>query len=154
MKRHFARVVLLVLCWSLVSVCWATIEAHPFPDDELRSRYHSLISDLRCPQCLNTNLAGSVAMIALDLRREIHRMLLAGHSDNQIRTFLFERYGDFVLYRPRVTSRTILLWATPALLLCLGAFVFWRVVGAGVDRQRTPRKPGEAARLQRLLNDR
>ena len=137
-----------------ISSVVAAIDAYPFPDEQLRERYHGLIAELRCPQCLNTNLAGSDAMIAQDLRREVHRMLLEGHSDQQILDFMYERYGDFVLYRPKVNGRTILLWMTPAILLGLGVFVFLRVVRTGSRRSADGRSEDDERRLKRLLSDR
>jgi len=93
-------------------------------------------------------------MIAQDLRREVHRMLIEGYSDEDILDFLFERYGDFVLYKPRVTPRTILLWALPILLFGLGAIIFWRVTESSSSRRKVHRDLAEEARLQRLLSDR
>ena len=67
--------------WLFSSSGFAAIDAYPFPNDELRDRYNTLIEELRCPQCLNTNIAGSDAMISKDLRRETHRLLLEGKTD-------------------------------------------------------------------------
>ena len=141
---------LLLLCLSLPAQ--AAIDAYPFPSEELQRRYDALIEELRCPQCLNTNLAGSDAMIAQDLRREVHRMLLEGKGDEEILSFMHERYGDFILYRPRLGMNTLLLWGGPILFLLLAAVVLFRLL----------RRPGETAalsaeetaRLEALLGDR
>ena len=77
----------VVLLFSIESVL-ASIDAYPFPNKELTDRYEQLISELRCPQCLNTNLAGSDAMIAQDLRREVHRMLIEGKTDKEVLDFM------------------------------------------------------------------
>lgn len=103
------------------------IDAYPFDTDEQRDRYNALIDELRCPMCLNTNLAGSDAMIAQDLRREVHRLVLEGKTDDEVLDFMYERYGDFILYEPRVNHRTIALWFGPLLLLLLSGFVIWRI---------------------------
>ena len=66
------------------SACVASIDAHDFPYKQMQLRHQALIGELRCPQCLNTNLAGSDAMIARDLRREVRRLLIDGKSDNEI----------------------------------------------------------------------
>lgn len=143
----------LVCCLLVSSVqALAAIDAYPFPNDELRQRYDNLIAELRCPQCLNTNLAGSDAMIAQDLRREVHRMLLEGMSDDEILEFMHERYGDFILYNPRVGASTVLLWLGPLLFLLIAGFVIYRIL----------RKPAAATglsetdqtRLDQLLEDR
>ncbi|KAB7763624.1 cytochrome C biogenesis protein [Xanthomonas maliensis] len=84
------------------------------------ARFHALTAELRCVQCQNQSLADSNAQIAQDLRREVLALMQDGHSDAQIRQFLVERYGEFVLYRPQMESRTWLLWFGPALALLLG----------------------------------
>ncbi len=77
-------------------------------------RYQKFIEELRCPKCQNQNLAGSNSPISEDLRREIYRLIDDGKSDTEIVQFMLDRYGDFILYRPRLTSETAILWAAPA----------------------------------------
>ncbi|MBT3428363.1 MAG: cytochrome c-type biogenesis protein CcmH [Gammaproteobacteria bacterium] len=133
--------------------CYAAIDAYAFPNGELRVRYYDLIEQLRCPQCLNTNLAGSDAMIAQDLRREVHRMILEGQTDAEILDFMHHRYGDFVLYKPRFNSSTWILWLAPA-------FVFVLAIGGCLImvRRRQNTVGGslsdlERDRLEQLLKD-
>jgi cytochrome c-type biogenesis protein CcmH len=132
--------------------CHAAIDAYPFPNERLQQRYDVLIAELRCPQCLNTNLAGSDAMIAQDLRREVHRMLLDGHADDHILTFMHERYGDFILYRPRLGAGTLVLWLGPMLLLIVAGFVWLRLARAKPELVEINTK--EQARLDELLKER
>lgn len=99
-----------------------------FDDPVLNERYWSLIREIRCPLCLNESIADSGAPVAADLRREVHRLVSEGKSDDEIKEFLSSRYGDFVLYRPRVAPVTYALWGAPFFLLLLGGFVFWRVL--------------------------
>jgi cytochrome c-type biogenesis protein CcmH len=99
-----------------------------FEDPALQSRYEQINRELRCLVCQNQTIADSNATLAQDLRREVREMIEAGKSDEEIRTFMIERYGDFVLYRPRMTASTFLLWAAPVLLLLLGAFIGIRYV--------------------------
>src|SRR5690606_1156492 len=99
-----------------------------FDDRAEERRFHQLTSELRCVMCQNQSLADSNAQIAHDLRREVLALMREGRSDEQIKQFLVARYGEFVLYRPRVEKTTWLLWFGPALLLLLGALVVWRVV--------------------------
>jgi cytochrome c-type biogenesis protein CcmH len=99
------------------------IDAFPFDNPADQARYERLIDEFRCPKCLNTNLAGSDAPIAADLRALIYRKVLAGESDAAIRDYLQARYGDFVLYDPPVRSGTIALWLVPAGLLLVGGVV-------------------------------
>ena len=77
--------------------------------------------------CQNTNLSGSTGGVAEDLRREIHRMIIEGMSDREIEQFMFERYGDFIFYRPRLRAETILLWFGPLIFLLIGGTVSWSI---------------------------
>lgn len=98
------------------------------PTPELQARYDHLINELRCLVCQNNSIADSNSGLASDLRREVHGMLLAGKTDREVLTFMTDRYGDFVLFRPPLVRRTLLLWFAPALLLVIGALVAIRVV--------------------------
>jgi cytochrome c-type biogenesis protein CcmH len=99
-----------------------------FENAQQEQRFQQLTEELRCVVCQNQTLADSDAPLAHDLRAEIHEMMLQGQSDDQIRTFLVDRYGDFVLYRPAVKGNTLLLWLAPAILLLLGALVVFFAV--------------------------
>ncbi|XOV89900.1 MAG: cytochrome c-type biogenesis protein CcmH [Pseudomonadota bacterium] len=142
--------VFLLVLFSLPAL--AAIEAYPFPNEELRTRYNQLIDELRCPQCLNTNLAGSDAMIAQDLRREVHRMLLDGKGDQEILDFMYERYGDFILYSPRVTPGTFVLWFGPIGLLLIAALIVGRVVVSRRASRAEVLADVDRDRLDRLLS--
>ncbi|GAA5072358.1 cytochrome c-type biogenesis protein CcmH [Lysobacter panacisoli] len=96
-------------------------------------RFHALISELRCVMCQNQSLAESNAQIAVDLRREVLELMRKGKDDTEIKEFLVARYGEFVLYRPQVESKTWLLWFGPAVVLLAGGLV---VVGAVRRRSR------------------
>jgi cytochrome c-type biogenesis protein CcmH len=91
-----------------------------FEDPAQQARYERLIRDLRCLVCQNESVADSNAMLAADLRREVRTLIAEGRSDAEIRSFMTERYGDFVLYRPPWTPRTWLLWTAPILFLVAG----------------------------------
>lgn len=114
-------IVVFTLLFSMVAS--ATIDTYEFKDDVSRERFQQLTNELRCPKCQNQNLAGSNSPIASDLRREIYRMVSAGENDDQIVDFMVTRYGEFVLYRPRVTESTWVLWYGPFVLLAIGAVV-------------------------------
>jgi len=94
----------------------------------LEARYQQLTLELRCLVCQNQNLADSDAPLAQDLRQEIFNMMQAGRTDDEIKQFLIDRYGDFVLYMPPVKSNTLVLWLMPAFLLFGGALVVFIVV--------------------------
>ncbi|WP_366517639.1 cytochrome c-type biogenesis protein [uncultured Aquabacterium sp.] len=99
-------------------------------------RLHALATELRCPVCQNQTLADSNADLARDLKAEIARQIEQGRSDEQIRAFMVQRYGEFVLYEPPVRADTTVLWAGPFALLALGAGALgWRLRRL---RQRPP----------------
>ncbi|BDU16218.1 cytochrome c-type biogenesis protein CcmH [Lysobacter auxotrophicus] len=104
-----------------------------FTDSTEEKRFHALVSELRCVMCQNQSLADSNAQIAVDLRREVLELMRKGKTDAEIKDFLVARYGEFVLYRPQVESKTWLLWFGPALVLLAGGIV---VVGAVRRRSR------------------
>ena len=91
-------------------------------------RFHALVSELRCVMCQNQSLADSNAQIAFDLRREVLDLMREGKSDAEIKDFLVARYGEFVLYRPRMETTTYLLWLGPVLLLLIGGVVVARII--------------------------
>ncbi len=96
-------------------------DAAPLADDPLtEQRLISISEEMRCLVCQNESLAGSRSDLANDLRREIRILIKEGKSDDQIRSFMVERYGDFVLYRPPVKPVTWLLWIGPFVILAIG----------------------------------
>ncbi|MBV2209166.1 MAG: cytochrome c-type biogenesis protein CcmH [Thermomonas sp.] len=92
-----------------------------FQSSAEEARFHNLTLQLRCVMCQNQSLADSNALIALQLRREVLDLMRKDMSDEQIKTYLVQRYGEFVLYKPKLEGRTWLLWAGPALVLLFGA---------------------------------
>lgn len=117
------RLVSLIGALLIAGAAFAIDAERAFDDPALQQRYEHLTHELRCLVCQNQTIADSNATLAADLRREVRELMRAGRTDTEIRAFLTERYGDFVLYRPPVAPRTWLLWAAPALLLLGGAVV-------------------------------
>lgn len=101
------------------------------PTPQLQQRYLALTHEFRCVQCQNESLADSNVSLAGDLRLEIHDLLLQGKSDNDVRNFLVARYGEFILFRPRMSVKNLWLWSAPGVLLLGGAFI-----AVGVLRKR------------------
>ncbi|MDH3748230.1 MAG: cytochrome c-type biogenesis protein CcmH [Gammaproteobacteria bacterium] len=122
------RILITFCVLTLTAGAYAIDNDKAFDDPELQARYEDIIDEVRCVKCQNQNIKDSNALIARDLRREIRRMLGAGMTDAQIYDFLVERYGDFVLYRPRASGKTLILWIAPALLLLGGAFMMVQIV--------------------------
>jgi len=125
MKAHrfFIFIFLLIVSFSAVAQSTSVQEPLVFANQQQQQRFDKLTQELRCLVCQNQNLADSDAPLAHDLRREVHQMLLAGRTNDQIKQFLVQRYGDFVLYRPPVQKNTYLLWLAPLGLLLAGAWV-------------------------------
>ena len=99
-----------------------------FDDPELQARYEHIIDEVRCLKCQNQSIKDSNAFLAGDLRREIRRMLSEGKSDDEIYDFLVARYGEFALYRPRMSGKTLVLWIAPLALLLGGGFVLVNIL--------------------------
>ena len=151
MNRMALRALLGAALLAFGTASFAAIDTYAFETAAEEARYKALIDELRCPKCLNTNLSGSDSPISADLRRTVATMVQAGKGDEEIREYLLARYGDFILYRPRVMPATYVLWFGPALLFLL-ALVF---VARLVLRQREEAAPAplsreEQAALQRL----
>jgi len=119
----------LVLTFLAMSCAAAAIDTGiAFEDPELQARYEKIIEEVRCLKCQNQTIKDSNAFLAGDLRREIRRLLAEGKTDAEIYDFLVDRYGDFALYRPRMSGITLLLWIAPGVFLLFGAFVVVRVL--------------------------
>ncbi len=120
--------------WVLLAVIWFTTQAfaidskRAFEDPELQARYEKIISEVRCLQCQNQSIKDSNVLLAADLRREIRRMISEGKSNADIADFLVVRYGEFALYRPRTSGKTLILWVTPFLLILFGGIAMVRIV--------------------------
>ena len=100
-----------------------------FETDEQLRRYERLIHDLRCVVCQNQSVAESNVELARDLRRVVRDMILDGKTDAEIKQFMTDRFGDFVLYNPPLKPETYLLWGAPVILLLIGAIAMGTVVG-------------------------
>ncbi len=124
LNRILFIVVLTVTAFMVTSEANASpVETFEFRDEVTKVRFQALSKELRCPKCQNQNLADSNSPIATDLRRELYDLLQQGKADSEIVNFMVSRYGEFVLYRPRVSSITYVLWFGPALLILIGVIV-------------------------------
>lgn len=144
------RLIMIVLA-SLALPVWAA-EAVPVGEDPtIEARMVKLASDLRCLVCQNESLAGSHAELAEDLRREIREQMKQGKTDTEVITYLTDRYGDFVLYRPPLRSYTVLLWFGPAIFLAIGGIAWYvttrRRRAVQAERQVSPEALKQAADL-------
>ena len=129
-RKLFAAVVLLLLSFHFgAPQANAQVDVFQFDSEEQQQRFRSLSNEFRCPMCQYSNLTGSTGGVAEDLRREIHRMIMEGMTDEEIEQFMFDRYGDFIFFRPRLRAETVFLWFGPLFFLSIGAFIgfgIWR----------------------------
>ncbi|WP_295686645.1 cytochrome c-type biogenesis protein [uncultured Nevskia sp.] len=123
---------------------------------EQEARLAELLPDLRCLVCQNESLAESRAPLALDLKYEVRSLVAQGKSATEIKHYLTDRYGDFVLFRPPFDPRTWLLWIGPFALVLLGLLVLVRQIRStrrAAVRAATTAKPADPAALKKLLDE-
>ena len=130
------RTFIAALFLALVMPTAHAIDPAPaFEDPAMQSRYERLSRELRCLVCRSDTIADSTAELAHDLRRQLRELMAAGKSDGEIVQYMTDRYGDYVLYKPRFGGKTLLLWLAPALLVLGGAITVGIVI---VRKSRLP----------------
>ena len=122
------RFLIVIAAMLAVAPVAAIDTGKAFDDPELQARYDKLISEVRCLKCQNQSIKDSNVFLATDLRREIRRLISEGKTDAEIQDFLVTRYGEFALYRPRTTGKTLLLWLAPFLLVLFGGVAMFRIL--------------------------
>ncbi len=148
---------ILMLCLLGLAAPSLAIDNDPqqFADPIAEARYKELIKELRCMVCPNQPLSDSEASLAQDLRSEVRHLVLQGDSNTEIKGFLVQRYGESVLYRPPVESKTFLLWFGPAVLLFIAFLTllyFIRRQARTVTTADTALSEAEQEKLQQVLN--
>ncbi|MGR2738176.1 cytochrome c-type biogenesis protein [Billgrantia sp. Q4P2] len=128
------------------------IEVREFDDPVLEQRYRSLTASLRCPTCENQAINDSNAPVSGDMRDRVYMLLQDGRSDMEIRDFMAQRFGDYVLYNPRLEGRTFMLWGLPAGLVLAGGVLVALVVRARRNASARELSAEERARLEALIN--
>lgn len=123
-RRALAGLVLALL----VSLGARAVDPTTLPNAELQQRYEALTHELRCMQCMNNSIADSPVGLAADLRRDVKELLLAGKTDDEIRAYMVQRYGDVILFTPPVRGAALWVWIFPALAALAGVFVAVRIV--------------------------
>lgn len=121
-------VFIILLCTLLSTIAQANVDVYSFTDETLQKRYQSFTEELRCPKCQNQNLADSNSPISSDLRRELYNLLEAGKTDQEIVDFMVSRYGDYVLYRPKLQRNTFILWGGPFAIAVVALLVLFFIV--------------------------
>ena len=146
-------ILILILSSAFVVSVNAAIVVYQFDNESQQQRFNDLSDQLRCPMCLNSNLSGSDAPIAADLRAEIYEQIIDGRSNDEIIDFLTQRYGDFINYRPPLNSGTFLLWFGPLFLLMAGMFIVWRICKNSQKLQPTELSSEEQKKLNTILEN-
>lgn len=137
--------------WLVVA---SPVDTYEFKDQVTKDRYQALVKELRCPKCQNQNLADSNSQIAVDLRAQVYDMLNEGKADSEIVNYMVARYGDFVLYRPQVSSLTYILWFGPIGLLLVGGVVMFLVLRKKPEAIEEKKLSAEQQqKLQQFLKD-
>ncbi|QYK01596.1 heme lyase NrfEFG subunit NrfF [Shewanella psychrotolerans] len=155
MKAFIGLVGALLLSITMIGTAVATpVDTYEFKNVDNQKRALDLAHSLRCPQCQNQNLIDSNSPVAQDLRLEVYQMVDAGKGDTEIIEFMTSRYGEFVLYKPRMETKTYLLWLGPIVLLLFGlmiGFIFVRKqrISGAVEQELSVE---DQAELDKLLN--
>jgi cytochrome c-type biogenesis protein CcmH len=125
MTRIIAVILAGLVLYTTVALA---VDPTQMPTPALQERYLGLTHELRCMQCQNEAIADSPVDLAADLRRQVRDMLLAGKSDDDVRNYMVARYGEFILFRPRKSWKNAWLWASPGVLILVGALVAVRII--------------------------
>ncbi len=154
MKSFFQFIGVILLSLTVMTVNAALVDTYEFKSVEHQKRALELASSLRCPQCQNQNLIDSASPVAQDLRLEVYKMVDAGKGDDEVIEFMTSRYGDFVLYKPRMEAKTYILWLGPIGLLVFGLFMgFFFVRKQRINQDEDQQINAEDQKeLDRLLN--
>ncbi len=142
---------LFAICLSLFSLSsLAVVNGHlyPFDNDVDKKRFDVLAEDLRCPKCQNQNLADSYAPVAGDMRDKVYELMVEGQSDDEIVTYLVDRYGDFVRYNPPVQENTFFLWFAPGVMVLIAFIIIISL--ARSRKQAQPLSEEEKVKLAEL----
>ena len=144
--------IVLTLLFSF-SASHAAVEIKKFDNEQQEQRYKYIIDELRCLVCQNQNISGSNAGLAQDLRKQVHKMIMAGEDDEAIFEFMVTRYGDFVLYRPPFKASTFFLWVGPFIIFALGLFVLIRFIRQRKKITVTELNSTDKEKIKQLLNE-
>ncbi|MCB1763490.1 MAG: cytochrome c-type biogenesis protein CcmH [Gammaproteobacteria bacterium] len=131
----------------------ARVEVYQFDDPAKEARYKRLIEELRCLVCQNQNLADSNAELAEDMRRITYEMIVRGETDEQVITFMVERYGEFVLYRPPFQRSTLMLWFGPFIILGITVLILLLFIRRRAAERAESLTAADHERARKLLDD-
>lgn len=145
---------LLFIATSLLSFqLLALTDEFDFTGSVSEKNYRTLISQLRCLVCQNESLASSHADLAKDLKKEVYGLMVSGKSNSEVKAFLVQRYGDFVLYQPPVKRSTLALWGAPFIALLLGAILLVRRIRSKSRQPDRILTSDEEQQIKQLLDN-
>ena len=154
--RHFIplkalmSIVSMILLLSWTQLTYAeSIDATEFSNNAQETRYRALIDEIRCPVCQGQSIGGANAGLAKDLREQVRKMIIKDSSNDEIRQFMVDRYGDFVVFKPPVNMNTYLLWFSPFTFLVLGLFFFIRSLSS--KKKTTKSQTIDTSKAKELL---
>lgn len=158
--KSIAHIFTWMLFLMISQAATAVVETYDFATDEQQGQYLYLTETLRCPKCQNQNIADSNAPIAQDLRREVHRLVSEGQTNDQVVEFMVDRFGDFVMYKPRLDITTVLLWFGPLLLGVAGIITVVQLARKSRSQDSTVNSAAptalsdaERSKLKKMLED-
>jgi cytochrome c-type biogenesis protein CcmH len=154
MRRWTALAATFVVAVTLAAPVFAVQPDEILPDPALEARARTLSRELRCMVCQNQSIDDSDAPLARDLRILVRDRLKAGDSDRQVIDFLVDRYGEFVLLKPRIAWHTAVLWASPVLVLVIGVLALMRLKRRATSPAVAGLTPDEERRIESLLDGR
>jgi len=143
--RYFIHFVIGLL---LIQAPFAeSVEANDFETIDQQSRYTQLIENIRCPVCQGQSIGGSNSELAKDLREKVREMILDGQQNADIYSYMVERYGDFVVYKPPLNTKTFLLWFAPVLVMILSLLFLFR----STRQKKTVSLSGDLEKAKKML---
>jgi len=149
MSRFFILLLLMFASW----LSHANVEVYQFDNPAQEETYKELIEELRCLVCQNQSIAESNAELAQDMRRKTYELVKSGKTKSEVRAYMAERYGDFMLYSPPLKPMTWVLWFGPAFALLAGFVFVVRVMRQQKTTREDEMSNEETERLKALQSE-
>ncbi|RMF10566.1 MAG: cytochrome c-type biogenesis protein CcmH [Alphaproteobacteria bacterium] len=146
-----ARLMIMIALLMPLGASAIGVDEKQLDDPALEQQARAIMKELRCLVCQNQSIEDSNADLARDLRTIVRERLAAGDSPQEVKRFMVERYGEWVLLRPPLNARTIALWVGPLLFLALGGFAAWRLMRRETPQAPPPLSAEEEQRLKQIL---
>jgi cytochrome c-type biogenesis protein CcmH len=149
MSRFFILLLLMFASW----LSHANVEVYQFDNPAQEETYKELIEELRCLVCQNQSIAESNAELAQDMRRKTYELVKSGKTKSEVRAYMAERYGDFMLYSPPLKPMTWVLWFGPLVALLAGFVFVARIMRQQKKNRLNEMSSEEIERLKALRSE-